>query len=583
MTKMPSPTRWRRTALALAFTLGCGGLLPAHADERNELERLRATTLGLIDALVSQGLLTRERADAIVRQASAGAATAPGAEWGSPPGTVAPAAAATGNVIRVPYVSETLRAQLREEIRNDVLATARDERWADPRQIPEWVRGIQLEGDLRVRYQAERSAQPIYALDTAGQPLGDACEIVGGNLPARCYRRQVNSPAWFPDAINTTTPRDRITLRARLGVNAKVADDVTAALRFSTGSNSGPTSSSQTLGTQFNKGSLVLDRAFIRWEPRYDFRMFAGRMPNPFFSTDLTWPDDLSFDGFAAQGEANLAPGAYAFATAGVFPLEEFNLDRRDKWLYALQVGVNWAFASDASLRVGLAVYDFARVEGVRESAPTPTGERAGTEPYLTSQYPSSVRLKGNTLINVNVDPTIAPTWGLASKFRPINLTALLTYTAFNPVEIGLGVDWIRNTGFDLDDIRRRAAAGTAMDTLTQRTSGLQARLQVGSPKLAERGQWLVTGAYRRFERDAWVDGFTDTTWHLGGTNYKGWQLGGQVAFDRRSTLGLRVTSSHNLDDGQRQVNPITGALDTNFSSAPLKIDVLQLDLNTRF
>ena len=584
MHNKPTTARWRPTALALCLALAGAAALPAHAQDRADLERLRATTLGLIEALVNQGLLTRERADAIVRQAAAAApapasaASEPG--WGAPPKTAAPA----GNVIRVPYVSETLRAQLREEIRNEVLATARDERWADPRQIPPWVRGLQMEGDLRVRWQAERLPEAIYQLDpTTGLRIGDACDIIGGNLPARCDRRQTGSPAWSPDLANTTTDRDRLTLRARFGLNAKVSEDLSAGIRVSTGTTSGPTSSSQTLGTQFNKAGIVLDRAFLRWEPRYNVRVLAGRLPNPFYSSDLTWPDDLSFDGLAVQGDTNLGTGLTAYATAGVFPLEEFNLDRRDKWLYAAQAGADWAFSTHGSLKLGVAVYDFHRIEGVRESAPPPTGERAGTEPYQTSQYPSTLRLKGNSLINLN-DPTstAAPVWGLASKFRPLNVTAQVHWTGIDGLALNLGVDWLKNTGFKIADIRQRAGTST-VDDLAERTSGLQLRGQVGSPQLADRGDWQLSTAWRRFERDAWVDGFTDTTWHLGGTNYKGWQLGGHLAIDRRTVLGLRLTSTRQLDDGVRRINPTTGAVEANLSSAPLKIDVLQLDLSTRF
>ncbi len=321
----------------------------------------------------------------------------------------------------------------------------------------------------------------------------------------------------------------------------------------------------------------------MRWEPRYNFRLFGGRMPNPFFSSDLTWADDLSFDGIAAQAEANLASGAYAFATAGVFPLQELSLDRRDKWLYAVQAGANWAFNGQGTLRVGLAVYDFAHVEGIRETSLLPTGERAGTEPYLSSQYPSTVRLKGNTLINLN-DPTstAAPSWGLASKFRPVNLTAQLDYRMFDLYSLGLSLDWVRNTGFDLADMRQRAGS-TALDGLSARNTGVHGRLQYGTVTLSNPGDWRVQMAYRRFERDAWIDGFTDTTWHLGGTNYKGWQLGAQYAFDSNAVLGLRLTSTRNLDDGQRSVNAGTGAVESSFSNAPIKLDVLQLDLSTRF
>jgi hypothetical protein len=534
----------------------------AVAEERAALEQLRATTVALIEALVSQGLLSRERADALLKMAAKPARAEPEAPtWGS---ALAAPAAASG-VIRVPYLPETLKAQIKEDIRNDVLAQAREEGWADPRAIPRWTRGLSVSGDLRVRLQDERYDYT--------------------NLPAEAFRGQTASPAWAPDLSNTLTERNRLTLRARLAVDAKVSDDTAAGIRLSTGTTSGPTSSSQTLGTGFNKAGVVIDRAFLRYEPRFDFRVLAGRFANPFFGSDLLWPDDLSFDGVAVQAERNLVPGAFAFATVGVFPLEELSVDRRDKWLYALQVGSDWSLGSTTQLRVGAAVYDFANIQGVRETDPPPSGPRAGTVPYFGSQYPASVRLKGNTLINLN-DPTstAAPTWGLASRFRPINLSAGLTLRAFDPIEIGVNLDWVHNSAFDIADIRRRAGTA-AVDSLVARTTGIQAKLTLGMARLAEKGDWQLSAAMRQFERDAWVDGFTDTTWHLGGTNYKGWQIGGQYAFDRRTSLGFKVTSTRNLDDGYRYLavpgdpNSISG----NLSSAPLKIDVFQIDLNTRF
>lgn len=576
---MTDPRRPLRRLATAALLLASGALQPAHADERAELEQLRATTLALIDALVNQGLLTRERADALLRAAQTPAVP----QWGTPAAGAAPAT----KTIRVPYISETQKAQIREDIRNEVLSVAREERWADPRQIPEWTRAVRVGGDVRLRWQTERYDAPRYQVDaTTGAPIGVPCEIVGGNLPAECYRQQndlASSPAWSPDLTNTTIDRQRLTLRARLAVDAKVSEDSRVGLRLSTGTTSGPTSSSQTLGTGFNKASVTIDRAFLRWEPRFDFRLWGGRMPNPFFGGDLVWPDDLSFDGLALQAERTLDSGLYAFGTVGAFPLQEFSVDKHDPWLYALQVGTDWTVNDRASLRVGLALYDFARIEGVRETDPAPTGSRAGTVPYLTSQYPSTVRLKGNTLINLN-DPTstAAPTWGLASKFRPLNLSAQFRLRAWDPVEIGLGVDWVHNGAFDLADIRARAGTG-AVDSLVARTTGAQLKLTAGMPALENPGDWLFSAAYRQFERDAWIDGFTDTTWHLGGTGYKGWQIGGQYAFDRRTTIGLRATATRNLDDGVRYTDPVSGSVRGNLSSAPLKIDVLQLDLNSRF
>jgi hypothetical protein len=550
------------TAALLAATLPATGQTAA-ASDKEEIARLRATTQALIDALVAQGLITRDKAEAILKQAQA-SATAP-----SPTPQVD---AARPNVLRIPYVPETVRQQMREEIKAEVLAQARGERWGQPDALPEWIGRIRVGGDLRVRAQAE-----FFDRDA--------------NVPAEVYRSQTGSPAWSPDLTNTTIDRQRLTLRGRLEVDAKLSDQVLAGLRIATGSTgNSATSTSQTLGNNFNRYTLGLERAWLRWQPPLFMNGLSadvGRMPNPFFSTDLAWPEDLAFDGIAARLSHVVRPQRGVFATAGVFPLEELNLSSQDKWLVGAQVGGEIDLARGVQFKLGLAAYDFRHIEGRRETSPPPSGPRSGATSYFASQYPTSLRLKGNTLINLN-DPTstAAPTWGLASKFRPVNLTASLQLDAgVLPVPVGLTLDLIKNTGFDLPDIQARAGVSEPLATLRDKTSAAQARVQVGAPRLARRGDWQAYTAWRLVQRDAWVDGFTDTTWHLGGTNYKGWSLGGHLGLDRNFWLSARWTSTRNLDDGVRflAVPNDPTSLSGNLSSAPLRIEVLQLDLNARF
>lgn len=557
------PKRVRRAVGVPLVALACGiAAAPAFADERAELEQLRATTLALIQALVDQGLMSGERAQALLRQAGArppagAAAPAAAAEGGRPP--------ATGTV-RVPYIPESMKAQIKEDIKLEVLATAREENWADARKLPAWLRTFNFEGDIRVREETALLAST--------------------NTPASLYRSQVESPAWSPDLTNTQTNRSRLTLRARFGFTANVSDEVSSGFRLSTGSS--PTSASQTLGSSpgyFNRYTIGLDRAWLRWEPMQDLHVTGGRMATPFFGSDLLWPDDLSLDGVAVHAARNLGSGLYAFGDVGAFALQELELKSSDKWLLGAQLGVDWAVTDRTHFRVGAAVYDFRNIEGVRETSPVPSGALAGTVPYYSSEYRSGARLRGNTLINLN-DPTNtgAPVWGLASKFRPINLSAALTMNQFDPVQVGVTLDYVKNSAFDLADIQRRSGAAAVAD-LADKTTGVQARFQIGSKAMGERGTWSTFFAMRRFDRDAWVDALTDTTWNLGGTSYKGYSLGGSYAFDRRSTIGLRWTSTRNLDDGRRFLsNPndptsVTG----NLSSAPLKVDVIQIEVNSRF
>jgi hypothetical protein len=371
-------------------------------------------------------------------------------------------------------------------------------------------------------------------------------------------------------------------------VDAKLSDQVLASVRLATGSTgNSATSTSQTLGNDFNRYTIGLDRAYIRWQPPLFMNGLSadfGRMPNPFYSTDLAWPEDLAFDGVAAKLSHAFTPQRGLFATAGVFPLEELNLSTKDKWLLGAQVGGEVDLARGVQFKLGLAAYDFRHMEGQRETNPPPSGPRSGATNYFASQYGTGLRLKGNTLINLN-DPTstAAPTWGLAAKFRPIELTLGLQLDGVLPVPVGVTLDLVKNTGFDLKDIEARA--GVPLPELREKTNAAQARVQVGAARLSRRGDWQAFAAYRLVQRDAWIDGFTDTTWHLGGTNYKGWSLGGNIGLDKNFWLAARWTSTRNLDDGVRflAVPGDPTSLSGNLSSAPLKIDVFQLDLNARF
>jgi hypothetical protein len=373
-----------------------------------------------------------------------------------------------------------------------------------------------------------------------------------------------------------------MSVRARVAFDAKTSDSVTAGVRLSTGGSSGsPTSASQTLGNDFNRFGVSMDRAWMRWEPLANLSLQGGRMEVPFDKTDLLFPDDMSLDGVAAKGELDLASGLFGFAHAGAFPLAEFANTARDKYLLGAQVGLDWAPDGKWLLRGALGGYNFRNVEGQRESELPPTGALSGTTGYQSSLYPSAVRQKGNTLINLNAPAsTAAPVWGLASKFRPVNLNLSLTARHFLPYEASLSLDYVVNTGFDRADIQRRAGTNAVAD-LKAMTQAFQTRLSFGYAHPQEYGEWNTFIAWRKFDRDAWVDAYTDTTWHLGGTNYKGFSLGGQIAIDRRATLGLRLTSTRNLDDGVRYTN--AGVTSGNLSSAPLKIDVFQIDANVRF
>lgn len=534
-----------RRAGALAVALACAGTAVwgsvAHATEREDIEQLRNTALALIQALVDQGLLSREKAAELLKKAQSRNTT-------DAAGNPARVGADGKQVVRVPYVPESVKTEIREQVKQEVLAQAKQERWGDPGALPGWIDSIQFEGDLRLRMEQDMFAK--------------------NNTPASQYSAQTAGPAYDVDLTNTTEDRFRMALRARFGFTAKVDDTVSAGFRLATGSLSSPASTSQTLGANannFNRYTIGLDRAYLRWEPVRWLRLDGGRMPNPFYSTDLVWAEDLAFDGVAATAKAHLGENFLAYATAGVFPLSETGVTKNDHWLTGVQGGGEWELSQNTRAKFGVAQYAFRNMEG---SPQAPGSSSLPT--YNQNQYGTNIRQKGNSLFNI-VDPNLpagtAPVWALMARFRPLNITASVDFAQFDPVHVLLSADYVKNLGFDSAEILARTGIN-----LEPKITGYQYRLAVGAPLVSARRDWQLFGMLRQLERDAVIDGFTDTTWNLGGTNYRGYSVGGSYAVDRDAWFTLRWISTKNLVDSN-----------AGLSGAPLAIDVMQLDFNARF
>lgn len=568
------PRRQHRPAVALAALLWAGAAAAQSAAsvpaERESLEALRETTLALIELLVAQGTLTRERADQLLAEArqraavrSAASAPAPG-QWGAPP-PVAPAPPVT----RVPYLPQTVREQIRNELREEIVARARSERWGVSNATAEWTERLLVSGDLRVRGQADR-----YASDNLS-PL-ELVAASAATLATRAPDLAAASASGLPLG-NTQVDRKRSRLRARLGVTARVADGVTAGLRLATGSTSDRVSTNQTLGQNFNKASFAVDQAYLQLDPFDWLSASAGRIPNPWFSTDLVWNESLAFEGGSLTLRRPPAPTArwLPFATVGYFPVRESAPPRRGRGILGAQLGVQWEASELTRVRLGLAQYRFRYFEGMVDgdySAVTGPGAS-----YGQYEYEAGLRQRGNTLFLTNNPLEIAAgltldraRWGLASRFEPWALTLAAQWSHFAPVVVSLSAELVRNEGYDRGEIARRTG-GLYLDDA--RVFGAGARLTVGAAAVRERGQWQAQLAYRWLGSDAVPDAFVDSDIGLGGTNVRGFAIGASLGLARDTVLGLRWISGRTISSPTVR----------NGSGDSFGVDNLQVDLNVRY
>ncbi|MGE7991478.1 putative porin [Pseudomonas sp. NPDC089554] len=558
-----------RLTLAIGLTLGATvGQALAQAPAVSAAPSPNATA-NLIRLLVEQGVLKQDHANALIQQAEAEAQQARA--------SVAAVPAANGEV-RVQYVPAIVRQQIRDEIKAEVMSTAKQENWAAPNTFPDWASRITFDGDVRLRGESRY-------FDS-----GNSNEIIDfARLNDRGpYDVNPNTSRSLPPLLNTREERDNLLrLRARFGLTAVLSPTWTAGIRIGTGSDDNPVSTTQTLGGGFGKKDIWLDRGYLTWKPDSRLTLTGGRIANPFLSTDMLYSNDLNFDGVAAIFDQPLDNGLSLFGTVGAFPVEytedsatSNGFDKEEsenKWLYGAQLGSKWQLDDSNRLTGALAYYRFDDIAGQRSSpcapwAGDPGCDTDGSRPTFMQKGNTLFLLRDITLNPANPAQTAQPQYvGLASEFDLLDLNLIWDTALPGDMKLRSHANFIHNLAYDEGEMRKRSAGQLAnnLDNNGNIDSGGDAwmlQFTLGSAlDMSKRGDWNLFAGYRYIEPDAMPDGFNDSTFHLGGTNAKGYVLGANYGIEKNIVATARWLSSETV------------------KGAPYDIDVLQLELNTRF
>jgi hypothetical protein len=589
------------------------------ANERKELLKLKNTTVNLIDVFVQQGMLDKDKAQSLVKAAESKAATTVDEKLTSPEPAVnqatlvspaqpledsKPATGKASKSIQVTYVPEfvkdEIRQQVRAELKEDVLkavkADAKTEKWGIPAALPEWMNKITISGDLRIRGQDDFFGSDNPRQTDLNNAYLDYLSINkdGGRIAARNKNEEF---------LNTSKDRLSIRERVRLAIDAQITDGLKAGIRVSTSNLSSPVSIDQKLGNTGQSFDFVIDRAFLQYDFAHaksntSFSLYGGRIVNPWMSTDLLYDQDLSFEGFAgtfrlgfnqdsaivknyktppatSMNRAGINWGPQSpnsvFATVGVFPLQEVNLSTSDKWLFGGQLGADWLVRKDSRLKFAAAYYDYQNVNA--RPSPSNTGVNDWTAPQFIQRGNSMVPINQNDGSNGRCTDSQSVVgdgclYGLASGFKIFNVNALLDYAGFAPAHILFSADYAKNLGFNADRINRNFPNALVGEAAKDKTSAFQVRVDVGAEQISRFKDWSTFIAYRYIERDAVLDAFTDSVFHLGGTNAKGWVIGASYGLAKNTFLQFRWLSSDVIDAVNGQ---------------PMSVDSAVLDLNARF
>jgi hypothetical protein len=548
---MPLRNR-RRVALALALLLLAPGLRAQQSEtDRQSLEELRNTVINLLQGLVDRGVITREQAEAMVKNAQAKAAQAAA--------TAAQQQKEEEGAVRVPYVPEIVKDEIKKDILSQVSPNIRQEVHDQVgnkstlfQALPEWMRRFTWSGDVRVR--------------------GEGDEFSADNVTnVYLNYNQINADGGVEKAgalalLNTTRDQERLRLRARFGFDVDLDDGWTAALKMATGSTGEVVATTnQTLGTYGAGYTATIDQGYIRWTGKWSdgdqqFTAYAGRFSNPWLSTDLVWYNDLTFEGVVSGYRVNFSGDPdyrqEFFLTGGALPLSSFTPfdtapTAEQKWLLAGQLGLDLHFEDGSRFRFGAAYYDYIHI----------VGERNQLDSTLNNWSAPAFVQKGNTMFDIaNTTDGSTNLYALASNYRIVDVVVIPELAVGAAHSVILTLEGVRNFGFNVQQVEERVGAYVA-----PRTRGYRADVSFGTNTLPTFGTWRASLGYRYLQRDAVLDAFNDEDFHLGGTDAKGYTAIFDFNFNPHVWMRLKYMSANSID------------------GPPLGIDVWQVDMNTQF
>jgi hypothetical protein len=273
-------------------------------------------------------------------------------------------------------------------------------------------------------------------------------------------------------------------------------EDLKVGFRLATGADSDPTSTNQTF-TGFQKYPVWVDRAYAQWTPKAvpGLSITAGKMANPWETSDLVWDPDINPDGvWVRYNIPGLGP-VTPFIGAGVFQLYTSD-SKADASLKAYDIGARWQIAKDVKFTSAVTFYNYTNIDSAYANG------------ALASRLGANSTAGGKLISNYN-------TFDFVNK---------IDFKAWD-VPMNVFVDYAHND--DPENLDK------------ENLSGLAIGIKAGQNK--KKGDWSAWYVWKNLESDAVLAAFaeSDFGWNTL-TNRRGSQFG--VAYNVTDNMTAGVT-----------------------------------------
>jgi hypothetical protein len=344
---------------------------------------------------------------------------------------------------------------------------------------------------------------------------------------------------------NDDSERNQGRYRLRVGADTKILNNVTAGFGIASGTGSAR-AVDQTFQDSFSKKALYINYAYAQYNPLKWLSLMGGKLKaNPIFRASSFsqgfWPAELAWDNDITPEGAAVVLNYPALLKLDAINLDVFMnntffiLDEnapsgsgREPYMFAFQPGFNLKIMKDINLKAAVAKYLFYGVENQPGLDGPPTTGRSNT-------------LVGGSYI-YSYDA-----WIVTAEFG-YNIPFGQKFVPY----AGLFGEYIYNS--DPDDENKGYLGG----------------IRVGYPSLKKFGDWQLSYAYRRLEKDAWLDILPDSTFYGGATNVKGHKGSAYLGLAKNLFCSLNYFHSVNI-------------LEFSTPNAKRPEDVVQVDVQFNF
>jgi hypothetical protein len=384
----------------------------------------------------------------------------------------------------------------------------------------DWATRIKGRGDLRYRHETIRTDRVVGTGPTA--------------------------------TVEDAATRDRQRIRARLGFDAQVTDNVKATLLFATGGDD-PRSSNQTLGGTSTRKSLGVDMAFADWTVKPGINLVLGKQPWPFWrpGNSLFYDGDVNPEGGAIKFDRGMFFGsAYGFWLSEQFTANPQG-ENSDGNVFGAQFGAKFALLGGET-RVAANYYNCG-----------------------ACQDQSSILFNNNGFGNTTYTTGTSTTRILRDDFDVIELSAEMGVTVADR-PLSLWANYAFNAAAEKGSIGPVGTPDPFVDDELDTAWALGASYgRASNPKT-----WAVAAWYQSLEANSLFAQAVDSDFGDGTTDSNGFVLRGTYAFVRN----MNLQATYFINERFMDVAPVRGTTPNLYEvGKDLDYDRLQIDINYRF